>query len=301
MSYRYFGLLMLLGAIWGASYLFIKIGVTEIGPLTVAMLRTGVGSLALLAMIVLKRERLPTDQGSWGHLAVMGMFNACIPFAIISWGTRLIPSGLSAILGATMPLFTFILAVMWAGEHLSLSRVLGVLVGLAGIIVLTWPQLRGGIQAGLWGQLAVVAGSFSYAVAIVYARRRLTRHSPIVASFGQVGTGFLFLAPLALGLEQPWRLSPSPRAIGALLALGVMGTGVAYVIYHRLIQGVGATVTSLVTNITPVFGVFWGWAILGERLAWNAFVALLMILLGLALVNNLRLGFRRRMGRDERR
>jgi len=286
MSYTYLALLLLLSAIWGASFLFIKIGVSEMGPLTFATLRVLIGSVVLLLISRLRRERLPTDPKLWLRFAIMGTFNALVPFATIAWGTQYIPSGLSAILNATMPLFTFILAAAWGNERLSLHRVCGLLIGFAGIIVLTWPQLRGGLQASLWGELAVIVGSLSYAIAAVYARRSLAGQSPIIASLGQVSMGFLLFIPFSL-LEKPWTFNPSIRAILALLALGVLGTGVAYIIYYRLIQGLGATGASLVTYIVPLFGIFWGWAVLGERLSWHAFVALLMILVGLVLVNNL--------------
>ena len=286
MSYTLLALLLLLSAIWGASFLFIKIGVSEMGPLTFATLRVLVGSLVLLIISRLRREKLPTDPKLWRRFAVMGIFNALVPFGTIAWGTQYIPSGLSAILNATMPLFTFILAAAWGGERLTVRRVCGICIGFAGIIVLTWPQLRGGMQASLWGELAVIVGSLSYAIAAVYARRSLAGQSPIIASLGQVSTGFLLFIPFSL-LERPWTFTPSTQAILALLALGILGTGFAYILYYRLIQGLGATGASLVTYIVPLFGIFWGWAVLGERLSWHAFVALLMILGGLLLVNNL--------------
>jgi drug/metabolite transporter (DMT)-like permease len=286
MSSTLLALLMLLSAIWGASFLFIKIGVAEMGPFTFAMLRTLIGSSVLLIVLRLKREGLPRDGKLWLRFGIMGFFNALIPYATIAWGTQYIPSGLSAILDATMPLFTIILAAIWGGERLTLRRVGGILLGFAGILVLTWPELRGGLRASLWGELAVVIGSLSYAIAAVYARRNLLGQPPMTASLGQVGTGFILLAPFSL-TEKPWVFHPSTQAVLSLLALGVLGTALAYILYYRLLQGLGATGASLVTYIVPVFGVFWGWAILGERLGWNAFLALGMILVGVVLTNDL--------------
>jgi len=282
-------MLMLLSAIWGASFLFIKIGVTDMGPLTFAMLRVLIGSVILLAVVRLRRQPIPRGRRTWGHLAVMGAVGIAVPFAMISWGTQYIPSGLSAILNAAMPLFTLLLAVLLGDERFGPKRLLGVLLGFGGILVLTMPQLRGGLQASLLGQLAVVLGALSYAVAVVYARRHIVDQPPLIASLGQVSTGCLLLIPLSL-LEKPWGQTSSLRAIGAVLALGSLGTALAYILYHSLIQRVGATATSLVTYIVPVFGIFWGWLILGERLSWNAFVALLMILVGLVFVNELPIG-----------
>jgi drug/metabolite transporter (DMT)-like permease len=286
MNYGYIVLLMLLGSIWGASYLFIKIGVSELGPLTVAMVRVLVGSLLLLAIVAVRREKLPRRAQEWLRFAGAGLLNAFIPFTLLAWGTQFIPSGLSAILGATMPLFTFVLAILLDGERLTAGRAMGMVISFGGIVVLTAPQLvQGGLKASLWGQAACILASFSYALAIIYARRNLKGYSPLVASLGQVGTGWVLLFPFGL-LEKPWAYTPSLRAILALLALGALGTGVAYIIYHRLIQTAGATAASVVTYITPVFGVIWGRIVLGERLGWNAFAALLVILVGLLFVNN---------------
>ncbi len=279
-------LLMLLSAIWGASFLLVKIGVSEMGPLTFAMCRVLIGSIILWIIIRLRRDRLPTDLRIWSRFAVMGVLNALIPFTAIAWGTRYIPSGLSAILNATMPLFTFILAALWGDERLRWGRALGMLIGFGGILIITLPQLHGGIQASLWGELAIVAAALSYATAANYARRNLAGQPPLVASLGQVFTGFVFFVPFTFSLEQPLAKLPSLHVILALLILGILGTALAYIIYYRLIQGLGATGASLVSYIIPVFGIFWGWAVLGERLAWNAFAALLMILLGLLLVNS---------------
>ncbi|MFH1086347.1 MAG: EamA family transporter, partial [Chloroflexota bacterium] len=230
--------------------------------------------------------RVPREPAVWGRFAVMGAAGILVPFAAIAWGTQFIPSGLSAILNASMPLFTFLIAIAWGDERASVRRAVGVLVGLAGILVLTWPQLRGGVQASLLGELAIILASASYAVAIVYARHALRGQPPLMASLGQVSTGFALLLPVAL-LERPWQMAPSARALGAVVALGVLGTALAYILYYRLLQQVGATGTSIVTYIVPVFGVFWGWVVLGERLSWHAFAALALILCGMLLINRL--------------
>jgi len=284
MNLTYFGLLMLLSAIWGASFLFIKVGVATTGPMTFAMLRVLIGSLTLLVILRAKRQPLPRDRQTWGHFLVMGALGILVPFGAISWGTQYIPSGLSAILNAAMPLFTFVLAAIWGGERITTARVFGLLLGFGGIMLLTAPQLGGVADASLWGQLAIVLAAASYAVAIVYARHKLSDIPPLVASFGQVSMGFLLFIPVAL-FERPWTQHPSAEAIWAVIALGILGTALAYIIYYKLIQGLGATGASLVTYIVPVFGIFWGWSVLGERLAWNAFVALAMILIGLLFVN----------------
>ena len=286
MSYTYFALLLLLSAIWGASFLFIKIGVSEIGPITFSMLRVLIGSLVLLAIVLTRRQRERMDRGVWRRMAVVGLFGTALPFTFIGWGTQFISSGLSAILNATTPLFAFILATALGSEDLRAVRAVGVVVGFGGIVALMWPQLQGGWQASLLGELAVVAGSLCYAISAVYMRRHLTGQPALLTALGQVGMGCLILIPFSL-LEQPWQFRPSLTAVAALLALGTVGTGLAYIIYVRLIQGLGATGASLVTQIVPLFAVFWGWLVLAERPGWNALLALGMILVGLLLVNGL--------------
>ncbi len=277
MGYTYLILLFLLGAIWGASFLFIKIGVSEMGPMTFAASRVFIGSCILILVTRVRGQRLPKEWTLWRRYAFMGVFNALIPFGAIAWGTQFIPSGLSAILNATQPLFTLVLAVLVGDERVSLRRILGLLLGFAGIMVLTLPALAGGASGSFLGQLAVIVGALSYAAASVFARKHLKGQPPITTTIGQLSTGFLFLLPFSL-LERPWGFSPSAKALGALLTLASLGTAFAYLLYYELIHRAGATATSLVTYISPVFGIFWGWAILSERLSWNAFAALVFIL-----------------------
>lgn len=285
MSYTTLALLLLLSAIWGSSFLFIKIGVTEIGPITFSMLRVLIGSVVLL-IIVFTRRRTPVERGVWKHLAFIGLFGTALPFALIGWGTQFISSGLSAILNATTPLFAFIIATALGSEALCATRAIGVAAGFGGIVVLMWPQLQGGQQASILGELAVVAGSLCYAISATHMKRRLASSPPLFTALGQVAMGWLILLPGA-AIERPWTFTYSPRVLFAVGMLGVLGTGLAYIIYVRLIQGLGATGASLVTQIVPLFAVFWGWLVLAERPGWNALLALAMILAGLVLVNGL--------------
>jgi drug/metabolite transporter (DMT)-like permease len=286
MTWVSLGLLFLLGGIWGASFLFIKIAVRDLGPLTLAASRVLVGALILLAINLLRGERLPRERIIWLRFAVTGLVGMAIPFGAISWGTQYIASGLSSILNATMPLFTFAVAIVLAGERFTWARVAGLLIGFAGIAVLTLPALQAGVQSELRGQLAIVVASLAYAVSIVFARRYLVSQPPLVAALGQVSTALVFLLPLSL-LERPWTMSLTMPAVSSAVALGVFGTAVAYVIYYRLLRVIGAPSTSLVTYIVPLFGVAWGTLLLDEVLTWHAFAALGLIFGGLLLVNGL--------------
>ena len=280
--------LITLGAIWGASFLLIKIGVTEVSPIVFAAWRVIIGAATLLVALRGRGIALPRGRRAWLDFGVTGLLGVALPFVAISWGTQHIDSGLSAILNATMPLFTVILAGLIGEERFTARRVAGVLTGFGGILVLTLPSLGNGLRTSLLGELAVVSAAMSYAVSILYARRRIMgQHGPMAASFGQVAAGALWLLPLML-LERPWASPwPSIQVIVALLIIGILGTGIGYILYYRLLAAVGATGTSLVTFVVPVFGIFWGWAILHEHLSWGAFVALGLILVGLVLVNGL--------------
>lgn len=286
MSLTQLSLLLVLGAMWGASFLCIKIGVTDLSPFTFATLRVMIGSAVLWATILLRRQPWPRDIRTHGNFAFMGLVGITIPFAAIAWGTQYIASGLSSILNATMPLFTFVFVVILKDERLSWKRLFGLLIGFLGIVVLTWPKLQAGIRSELLGQLAIVVASLSYAIAIIYARRHLTHEPPLVTALGQVAMGVLFFLPLSLA-EAPWQQSFTWRALGAASIVGVLGTGVAYIIYYRLVRDIGPTGTSLVTYIVPLFSIGWGWAILRETLSWHAFAALGLIFIGLIFVNGL--------------
>jgi drug/metabolite transporter (DMT)-like permease len=279
-----YALLFLLGAIWGASFLLIKIGTAEIAPMTFAFLRVAIGATTTAVVLLATRQRLPRERRTWGHLAIMGLFGIAAPFAAITWGTQYIASGLSAILNGMMPIFTFLVAVSLGNERATLKRLSGVVLGLAGTAVLMLPKLlTGGQETSLLGALAVIAAALSYAVAVVYASRHLTHLPPQVASLGQLAAATLWLLPLAI-VEPSWRGAVTLHSILPLLFLGMVGTSLAYLIYYRLIRDTGATFTSLVTYISPPFGVFWGRLILAEPITWNVIAALALILVGLLLV-----------------
>jgi len=292
MSSLSFATLLSLSVIWGASFLLIKLGLQTLGPMTVATLRVAIGTVALFVIVRMRRLAIPRGWETWRHYVFMGALGIVVPFAAIAWGTQHIASGLSAILNATMPLFTILLASLWGDETLSARRVAGIVFGFGGIVILTAPQLSSGLEASLLGELAVLAASASYAVAIVYARHHLSDQPPLATALGQVGTGTLMFIPLAL-IEQPWLRQVSTTSLLSVIALGLFGTAIAYVLYYRLLQSQGATVTSLVTYIVPVFGVFWGRVILAERLDRSAFIALGAILVGVLVVSGFRLPSRR--------
>lgn len=284
MSLTYVGLLSLLGLIWGASFLFVKIGVSEIPPLTFVTLRVLIGATTLFVVTRLNGTRLPKEKSVWIRFLPVSLLGIAIPFSAISWGSQYIDSGLAAILNATMPLFTFLLVWLMGERDVGTRSLLGVVLGFAGIVVLTMPQWDKGLQATLLGELAIVLAALSYAASLIYVRHKLSDQPPIATSLGQVSVALLFMAPLALIERSSWTSFPSAKVIAALLTLGVLGTGLAYLIYYRLLSLAGPTATSLVTYIVPIFGAFWGRVVLGESLSWHAFAALGLIIVGLLLI-----------------
>ena len=278
-------ILLLLGAIWGASYMFIKVGVAEIPPFTFVTGRTLIASLALYIAMRLRGEALPTTRAVWTPILVMAIFNSVIPYTLITWGETSISSALAAILTATNPLFTVVLANFWThDERFTRHKVIGILLGFFGVVILFLPAWRQGIQIEFWGMLAVVGAALCYAVSLLVARKRLGGMSHYVASTAQLGLATVMLIPLSLAFDNPFALRPSPLALGALALLALLGTSIAYILYYWLIENTGATRTSLVTYLIPITGIFWGALLLNETIQIESIIGLTLIIGGVGLV-----------------
>ena len=278
--------LVSLGAIWGASYLFIKVGGAEIPAFTFVAGRALISATALLVVLRARRESLPRRLAGWLPLLVLGLLNGAIPYTLITLAETQITSGMAAILTAAVPLFTVLLAHYWArDERLTGAKTIGIAVGFVGVTVLLWPEIGKGLQLQLWGQLAVVAAAASYAVATLVARRYLHGVSHVVAAAGQLTSAALYMAPLSLAFDSPWALRPSLPAFLSLVVLSLVGTALAYVLYYWLIEHTGATRTAMVTYLIPVTGLFWGALLLDETITPEAVVGLALIIIGIGFVN----------------
>ena len=298
MNARQFLILVVLGLIWGASFLFIKVAVVTIPPFTVAFGRTALAALILYVVLRYRGLKL----GSWGHLwgsfLVLGLFNGAVPYTLITWAEIHIDSGLAAILNALMPLFTVLLAHFFTqDEKLNWMKVIGIFLGFLGILALIGPAVLKGLGTHVIGQLAVVGAALCYAMAAIYGRR-LKEIPPLVSATGQLIGAALFTLPLSFIIDTPWQLSVTVLSLGALVCLSLLGTALAYILYYYLLARIGATNVSLVTYLLPITGVFWGALLLGERLHWSAFLALALILAGIAGVNNgwVKVPFSRKIG-----
>jgi len=278
--------LLILGIIWGASFLFIKICVTSIPLFTFVSGRMLMGSCVLYVLLRLQGDRMPPIGPAWLPFLVIGFFNALVPYGLIAWGEQHISSGLAAILNATTPLFTVLIAHYFiSDERLTIGRIFGIILGFLGIVAVMWPALEGGVVFDLWGQVAVVGGSLSYAIAIVYARKRLQGVTPVKTSIGMLASGFVMTLPLVVLLENPLAIHPPLEAWASWAMLGIFGTALAYLFYYWLVSHAGATYTSVVTFLLPPMGVFWGALLLGERIEWLQAFGSVVIILSIMLVN----------------
>jgi drug/metabolite transporter (DMT)-like permease len=286
MSLRNFVILILLSLIWGASFLFIKVAVATIPPFSMAFGRTALAAMLLYLVLRSRGLRMPGWGPVWGTFLLMGLFNGAVPYTLITWAEIHIDSGLAAILNALMPLFTVLLAHLFTGdERLNWMKVVGIFLGFLGVVALIGPAALKGLGKHVLAQLAVMAAALCYAVAIIYGRR-LREITPLVSATGQLFCAAFLTLPMILIFDAPWALSPSFISVAALTCLSLLGTALAYLLYYYLLQRIGSTNLSLVTYLLPITGVFWGALLLGERLHWSAFLALGLILAGIAGINN---------------
>jgi drug/metabolite transporter (DMT)-like permease len=289
MGFRNFLWLMFLASLWGPSFLFIKVAVGEISPLTLVTGRVGLAALLLYVILRWQGGNLPKFGAIWKHFAIVGFFSNALPFVLFSWGEQYIDSALAAILNGTTPLFTIVLAHLFtADDRLSPVKATGTLIGFSGLVLLISPSLLGGIQLTTWGLLAVATAAFSYGIGIVYTRNHLRGLPRLVAPTAQLTMATLYMLPLSLIIEQPFRQPmPSWPAVASLAALSVLGTALAFVIYYFLLEQTSATYVSMVTYLAPVIGVVLGVAILGEQLNWITYAGCALIVLGVMVVNGI--------------
>lgn len=295
MTLRDLSLLFSLGAIWGASFLFIKVAVAEVTPLTLVTVRLSLGALGLLAYFHLRPSAGPAGdvikvvRGVWRQALFIGLVAAVVPYLLIAWGEQHISSGAAAIINGMSPLWSAALAarlpVRLGGERLTGAGVVGILVGFAGVGVLvggSGDDLGAAAGGEAMGALAVLLASLCYAVGGLYTHHHFAGASPLLPAVAQNVAGALVLLAPAVALARPDGL-PSPAAVGSILALGLVGTAVAYLIYFDLLVRIGSTRTLLVTYLLPGTALIYGAVLLGERVAPHALGGLALVLLGIAL------------------
>lgn len=297
MSAAEWAMLLALSLLWGGSFFFTGIAVRELPPLTIVVLRVGLAAAMLGLMLLLLGVRLPVDRRAWAALFGMGLLNNAVPFCLIVWGQTHIASGLAAILNATTPLFTVIVAhVFTADERMTGNRLAGVMIGLAGVVVTIGPGALQGLGDDVLAQLAVLAAALSYAFAGVYGRRlRRLGIAPVTAATGQVTASAIMLLPFALLVDQPWSLAmPGAATIAAILGTAALSTALGYILYFRILATAGATNLLLVTFLIPVSAILLGALVLSERLSAEHFLGMALIGAGLAAIDGRLLALIRR-------
>ncbi|WP_417516790.1 DMT family transporter [Minwuia sp.] len=279
------GLLLGLSAQWSATFFFVEIGLREVGPFWLVFGRVAFGAATLWILVFATGAVRPKTARDWRDLAVMGLLNNAIPFTLIFWGQVHITAGLASILNATTPIFGVIVAhLMLADEKASPLKGLGVLFGLAGVVVLIGPDALEGLSGSLWGQIAVIGAAVSYALAGSFGRR-LGRFAPPVAAAGMLTCSTVMMLPVALIAEGVPQAMPGWATWGSIVVLGVAGSGVAYILYFQILERAGATNLLLVTFLIPPGAILLGVLFLDETLMMSSILGLVLILIGLACVD----------------
>jgi drug/metabolite transporter (DMT)-like permease len=274
-------MLLALAALWGASFMFIKIGVRELEPATLVCVRLAIGALTLapVALVTLGRRAVVRElRAAWRPLVLVGLVNSSIPIVSLSWAETRIDSGLAAVIQASAPLFTALLAIRFSrAEVVSGARLAGLIVGFGGVALLVGAQPSGDVLAAL----AVTFSAFCYAVAALYSARALVHVPPLVTAVGALTAAAVALVPFA-AVQLPSRF-PSWEVTGAVLALSIGGTGVAYVLYYALLAGAGASRSILITYLVPALALAYGALLLGEPVTAAAVAGLVLVLAGVGL------------------
>ena len=278
-------LLIALSILGGGSFLFATVAVGDLPPLTVVFLRVAIAAVALIVVVRMMGLALPSGR-EWWPFVVMGAINNVLPFTLLFWAMTEVSSGLAAILNATTPLSTVLLAhVLTADERMSLPKLLGVLIGICGVAVLIGVDALSGLGLAVLAQVACIGAGLCYAMATIWGRR-LSGRPPLVVATGQVTASSLLLIPIVLIVDQPWGLPvPSSATIASVAALALASTALAYVLYFRILRTAGATNLSLVTFLVPVSALALGAIVLGETITPSNVAGMALIGAGLALID----------------
>ena len=270
--------LALLGAIWGASFLFMRVAARDFGAIALVEVRLGLGSLVLLPFLWRARAQLPLKL--WPKLAIIGAINSAAPFLLFAWAAQRAPAGIGAIANAMTVLFTALVGFLFFHEKIGARRAVALVAGFVGVVVLASDKTAGGDQVG-WAVAAGATASFLYGIGINLVRRHLTGLPPAAVASATLGTSALLTLPFAIA-NWPTHAIPMKSWFSASM-LGVVCTGLAFVMYYRLIARIGASRASTVTYLIPVFGVAWAWMLLDEPLTIKMGIAGAMILGSVAL------------------
>jgi drug/metabolite transporter (DMT)-like permease len=288
MTARDWAILLFLGAVWGASFFFIKVAVLHMPPLTYVWLRVMIAAAALWLFLFARGELKAVPGRAVRDLLILALINNVIPFALVGWAEMRIPSGLASILNATTPIWGVVVAHLFTrDEPLTRRSLSGVLLGFAGVVLMIGPGLLKDLGGDVIAEFACLLSTLGYALSGVWARRfKPMGISPIAVTTGQLTASAIVILPIAFFVDRPWALPfPPLEAWGAVLALSLVGTAYAYILYFRLIGRAGATNALLVTLLSPPFAILLGTLVFGEVLANRDFAGLALIAVGLAVID----------------
>lgn len=274
--------LVLLAALWGASFLFTRMAVPAFGALALAELRVAVAAALLLPLLALRGDFSALRERP-ARFAVLGAFNTAIPFALFAWAVLSITAGMAAILNATAPLFTALVAWVWLRERLNPVQWIGMAIGFAGVLWLTGARVGFAGGSSLLALVAALTATFSYGISASVAKRYFSGVRPLAVAAGSQTAAAALLLPFALATLP--ETMPSPRDWAAAIALGVLCTGIAYILYFRLIARVGPATAMTVTFLIPAFAMLWGGLFLSETVSAAMLAGCAVILAGTALAS----------------
>ena len=279
-------LLVALSLVWGASFFFAEVALVELPPITIVTLRMIIGLAGLWAIVAVIRPVMPRDRATWRDLIVMGLLNNAIPFSLIVTGQIWITGGLASVLNATTPVFGVIAAHFFTSdERLTPNRLAGVVLGFLGVVVLMGPSVIGNSEAQLIGGAFLLAAAVSYATAGLWGRR-LRHLPPVSAATGQASCSMVMLIPVALVLEQPWKLAmPSAEVWGSLVGIGLLSTTLAYLMFFAILKRAGGSNVMLVTLLVPPSAILLGVLILAEPVSIEQLLGTALIGLGLVAID----------------
>lgn len=280
-----FGLLLLLGVLWGIPYALTKISLQTIPPITLTAARVSLAAVALWAVAMLLGRKLPRRWDFVGHLFVQSCAACIVPYTLIAFGQQSVDSALTAILNSSTPLFVCLISVLWTHhEQITFGRLLGVTVGLGGVVAIAGASALLGLGRETVGQAAIVVATFSSAVSVIYGRR-FADIAPEIVAAGMLTCASLFLIPLCVIVEMPWHIAPSGASLAALGINAVVATALGFAVYFRLIRTIGSMSTASTGYLKPAVGVLIGCTLMAEPLTWTLALGLLAILFGVAAIN----------------
>lgn len=279
---REYALLLVLATLWGASYTFIRLGVATIPPVTLIAARTLIGGALLFAALAVRGSIMPGDVATWRRFMIQALLNSVVPFTLIAWAEKTVEAGLATILCSTSPIFAFLITfAITRQEPVTLTKLFGVVMGIAGICLIIGVEALVGFGEELVADFALVFSALCFAGAAIFGRS-FAKLDPIAPAAGSMLCGSLILIPISLVLEQPWTIVPSASSVVALVGLSVFSTAFAFALYFRLVRTLGSVGVTAQAYLRVPIGVGIGVAFLNESIAPSALIGLACVVAGVA-------------------